>query len=237
MRARLFALLILIILLAIPAWAYYYFTSRSISWIDIFGGSGVIFTARLAGSFGVDGLPLADRALSYSQECITRCVIAPILPARYVLTLVSSGQTDISDTLIINTADRLTRSYSFTRDITFSLVGNISSIVDISSWSTWHTHTETGSWVTDGEKEIEDIRFTDAIDLTSDIRLGYIDQRDTMKLSIGNFAQGQSVLSRLDRTTGETIVVRKWLDIWAFLLYKNTPAYMSSIGDIYTINY
>jgi hypothetical protein len=149
----------------------------------------------------------------------------------------SPGQVDISDTLIINTADQITRSYAFTHDIIFSSVGNISDIHNISSGSTWHIRTGTGSYMLDGERQIEDIRFTDAIDLTPDIRLGYIDKKDTTKLSIGNFAPGQSVLIRLDRTTGESVVTRKWLDIGAFVLYRNTPAYMSSMGDIYTIIY
>ena len=235
MRARLIAFLILILLVAIPGGAYYYFTSHSIARLEISVGSGVIFTARLTWSFGVDGLPLADRALTYTQDCISHCRIAPILPARYTLTLVSSGQTDISDTLIVSTADQLTRSYSFTRDIILRSVGNISQIGDISSGSTWHTRTGTGSWVLDWEKKMEDIRFTDAIDLTPDIRLWYIDKNDTAKLSIGNFATGNSVLVRLDRTTGESRVVREWLDIRALLLYRGRPAYVDSMGQVYEI--
>ena len=209
MRARFFAFIILLLLVAIPGFVYYYFTSRSIARFDISVGSGVIFTARLVGSWGVDGLPLADRALIYSQECVSHCMFSPILPARYTLTLMSSGQVDISDTLIINTADQVTRSYGFTHDIIFQSVGNSIDMNSISSGSTWHTRTETGSLVAMGENETEDIRFTDAIDLTPEIRLGYIDQKDTAKLSLGNFSLGQSVLIRLDRTTGESVVVRK----------------------------
>lgn len=133
MRARILAFLILVLLVLIPALAYYFFTSRSIASIDISAGSGVIFTARLVGSWGVDGLPLADRALSYNQDCTSRCMIAPVLPARYMLTLVSSGQVDIADTIIINTADQIIRSYSFTRDIVFTMIANISDIANISS--------------------------------------------------------------------------------------------------------
>jgi hypothetical protein len=109
----------------------------------------------------------------------------------------------------VSTGEQVARRYEFTRDITLRSVGNISDISNISSGATWHIRTSTGSWVTDGQKETEDIRFTDAIDLTPDIRLGYIDKNDTTKLSIGNFAQGQSVLVRLDRTTGESRVIRE----------------------------
>jgi hypothetical protein len=149
MRARILALFILILLIVIPAFAYYYFTSRSIASIGVSAGSGVIFTARLVGSFGVDGLPLADRALSYTQECISQCIFVPVLPARYVLTLVSSGQVDISDTIIVDTADQIDRSYVFTHDIIFSSVGDIVNTRDISSGSTWHTRTEIGSFIFD----------------------------------------------------------------------------------------
>lgn len=237
MRARLLAFIILIMLLAIPVFGYYYFTSRTIASIDIFAGSGIIFTAHLTGSFGLDGLPLADQALIYNQECISGCTITPILPARYTLTLTSSGKIDITDTLIVATADQLTRAYVFTRDIILKSVGNISDIRDISSGSTWHIRTETGSLIRDGENETEDIRFTDAIDLTPEIRLGYIDKNDTAKLSIGNFVPNQSVLVRLDRTTGESVIVRKGIDIQILLLYRGLPAYVDSVGGVYSITY
>jgi hypothetical protein len=151
-----------------------------------------------------------------------------------MFTLTSSGKIDITDTLLIDTGEQLSRSYELIDDIRFTRVDPID-ISLISSGSTWHIHTETGSYIGDGEKEIEDIRFTDAIDLTPDIRLGYIDQKDTTKVSIGNFPQGQSVLIRLDRTTGESRVVRRGLSIGALFLYNNRPAYMNPEGDIYTI--
>lgn len=137
----------------------------------------------------------------------------------------------------MGTADQLTRAYAFTRDIMLQSVGNISAISDISSGSTWHMRTETGSFVIDSDKITEDIRFTDAIDLTPEIRLGYIDKNDIAKLSIGNFATNQSVLVRLDRTTGDSIIVRKGIDIQALLLYRGLPAYMDSAGGVYSITY
>jgi hypothetical protein len=109
----------------------------------------------------------------------------------------------------VGTADTIVRSYGLTDDVIFDSVGQIEDIGDISSGSLWHIRTETGSYTTRNNILIEDIRFTDAIDLTPQIRLGYIDKNDTAKLSIGNFSLGQSVLVRLDRTTGESTIVRK----------------------------
>ncbi len=109
----------------------------------------------------------------------------------------------------MGTADTIVRSYVFSDDIIFESVRQIEGTLDISSGSLWHTRTDTGSYTTRNNVLIEDIRFTDAIDLSPDIRLGYIDRDDTAKLSLGNFPLGQSVLLRLDRTTGESTIVRK----------------------------
>lgn len=56
---------------------------------------------------------------------------------------------------------------------------------------------------------IEDIRFTSSIDLSSGIRIGYIDKKDAKKLSLANLPPIESVLIRLDRITGESVILRK----------------------------
>ena len=234
MRARLLAVLILIVLLAIPVWVYYYLMNQEIAMLTISTGTGSAFSVELVWSWDIDGLPLADRALSYRQDCVWVCQIWPILPARYSLTLSSSGQIDIRDDIVINTGEKLSRSYTFIEDIRFIRIDPVD-ISNISSGSTWHIRTSSGSYIDEWDSLSEDIRFTDAIDLTPDIRLGYIDANDTIKLSLGNFSFGQSVLVRLDRTTGESRVVRQWVDIGALLLYRGRPAYSSSVWDIFTI--
>ncbi len=51
MRARLFAFLILILLVGIPTGLYYYFTAKQIASITVSTGTGVVFMAHLSGTF------------------------------------------------------------------------------------------------------------------------------------------------------------------------------------------
>lgn len=234
MRARIFAGLILVLLLVVPAWLYYHFTVRQVASIEIRVSSGSVFSVDMIGSWGIDGLPLADRALSYHQECISSCMITPVLPAQYTITLTSSGQITIHDSISINTADRVSREYVFQKDISVTQVTTPYQSLT-SSGSTWHIRTSSGSSVLQWEDLIEDIRFTDAIDLDNSIRLGYIDATDSKKLSLGNFPLGQSVLIRLNRITGESVVVREGIDVRAFVYYDQHPAYMDSVGNIFLI--
>ena len=118
------------------------------------------------------------------------------------------------------------KQVSFDRDIT------ITGVVPGKNWS---FRTQTGSWSLVWARLIEDIRFTDSIDVSPSIRLGYISRDDSQKLSLGNFPTGESLLIRLDRTTGESSIVRKWFDIDMFFYYKNTPAYIDWQNNIYTI--
>ncbi len=236
MRARIFALIILIVLIGIPAGAYYYFTTKQIASIEIHAGTGVVYEAHLSWSFGVDDLALADKALSYTQSCIWVCIFRPVLPARYTIILTASGKLDIDDTIMVNTADTIIRSYIFQKDIVLQSIGRIEDTDSIASWAIWHIRTETGSFVARDDRLFEDIRFTDAIDLSPQIRLGYIDALDTSKLSLANLPLGQSALIRLDRTTGEDIVVKTGLDVRAFFFYRWKPAYTDTSGEIWIIS-
>ncbi len=337
MRARIFSIIILIVLVVIPFYLYYYFTTQKIASITLFAGSGVIFNAQLSWSFWVDWLPLADKALSYTKDCVTTCTISPILPARYTISLTSSGKASISDALIVNSGDKIARTYSFENDVTFvslwninrddelwvsfvenainqgigefdligtdiqsrvwvmkkwekstqigiltlerfNIIRNINSpitearldesrsvlICIFMSWKTlllpinlvwereiltmpwirtvsigynneWKIRTSTGSFSLRWDRLLDDIRFTDSIDISPQVRIGYIDKSDTLKLSLGNFPSATSVLVRLNRATGESVVLRKWFDIRALFFYKNEPVYMDDLGNIYSI--
>ncbi len=125
MRARIFAIFILIILLVIPLSLYYYITTQKVANITIIVGEGNKYSAKLSGTFGINGLPLADKALIYDKDCTDICVFSPVIPARYTLTLMSSGKTTLTDAIILNTGDKITRSYTFTDDIITTLAGKI----------------------------------------------------------------------------------------------------------------
>lgn len=125
MRARILAILILLVLLVIPASLYYYITTQNVARMTITVGEGNRYTAKLLGTFGLDGLPLADKALIYEKDCSDICIFSPIIPARYTLTLTSSGKTSLTDTLVIRTGDKIARSYVFTNDVIITPVGTI----------------------------------------------------------------------------------------------------------------
>lgn len=337
MRARIFAIIILILLVALPLYLYYYFTTQKISSITIHAGSGIAFSVQLSGSFWVDWLPLMDKALFYTKDCIDTCVISPVLPARYMLGLTSTGKANISDTIIVNSGEKIYRSFLFQNDVSFVSIWNINrddelwlSLIDnaknkniwdfsligtdiqnrvwvmrqwekttqigilnserfnfirninasisdakldesrsilifdfassktlllpitliwereiptiwnirtVTIWynNQWKIRTSTGSFNIQWERLMEDIRFTDAIDIDPQVRIGYIDKNDAVKLSIGNFPPATSVLIRLNRATGESVVLRKWFDIHALFFYKNEPAYLDNSGNIYSI--
>lgn len=125
MRARILAIFILLILLVIPVSIYYYITTQNVASITIAVGNGNKYTAKLLGSFGLNGLPLADKALLYEKDCIDVCTFSPIIPARYTLTLTSIGKATLTDIIVIDTGDKVTRSYVLTHDIIITPTGTI----------------------------------------------------------------------------------------------------------------
>lgn len=316
---------------------YYYFTSEKIANITIHAGSGAVFLVQLHGSFWVDGLPLMDKALYYEKKCIESCVIDPVLPARYTLSLTSSGKAIISDTILVNMGEKISKVYHFENDISFAPVGTIHRdeelgtslvenakkqnlwdftligtdiqnriwvrrswekstqigilsverftpirsiitpivnasldesrsvlvfdlassrtlllpitlegereiptiswirVVTLASGDIWKIRTDSGSMDIKNDRLIEDIRFTDAIDLSNQIRIWYIDKNDIAKLSLGNFPSTTSILIRLNRATGESVVLRTGFDIRALFFYQKKPAYFDDSGNIFII--
>ena len=74
-------------------------------------------------------------------------------------------------------------------------------IISVVPGTPWKIRTSSGSYELSGERLIEDIRFSDSIDISPQIRLGYIDRDDTTKLKLANLPLGESLLIRLDRST------------------------------------
>ncbi len=335
MRARLLAVFILIILIVLPVSFYLYFTTKKIAKLIISASPWVSFSIKLIWTFWVDGLPLADKVLSYDKVCTDICTISPILPAKYMLTLTASGKTTLTDVVLINSGDEILKSYVFNDDIVlvpvwntikdesipisyinhavsqgwwefipigtdiknrvwvikkwnessqigflsmerfvsirsipheivwasidsslsvliFQLNGNrmllisidlshekeisiIPNIISIVPGEIWKIQTNTGTMELKWDTFISDIRFTNSIDLSPQIRIGYIDKKDTKKLSIANLPANESVLIRLDRTTGSSVVLRRNIDIRILFFYGGKPAYVDISGNIYTI--
>ena len=89
MRARLYAVLILVLLIGIPAVLYWYFFTENTASLTVRTTGAGEFQIELAGTLDNDSLPLADRLLSVQKRCKTECTIAPIAPIRYTVTLTS----------------------------------------------------------------------------------------------------------------------------------------------------
>jgi hypothetical protein len=125
MRARFLAICILFLLVLLPLSLYLYFTTKKIATLTIKTSPWITFSAQLVWSFGIDWLPLANKMLSYEQNCDTMCIFSPVLPAKYALTITASWKTTIFDDISINAWDQLVRSYSMNNDIIITPVGNI----------------------------------------------------------------------------------------------------------------
>lgn len=64
----------------------------------------------------------------------------------------------------------------------------------------------------------ENIRFSDYIDISPEIRIGYIDKSDTKKLSLSNYEPGKSVIVRTSLSNSEPPhTLRTGVDIQAFI--------------------
>lgn len=101
MRARLSALLFLVLMISIPGLVYWYFFMKNTASVEFIIADGVEFTVVLDGNMQNESLPLADNLIHIERTCIGRCRIEPIAPIAYTLTLSSTGKTSISDTLEI----------------------------------------------------------------------------------------------------------------------------------------
>lgn len=156
-----------------------------------------------------------------------RTIITPIVAAKIdesrsvIMVDLSSGMTLLIP--ITLSGEREITTMSGIRTVTIS-PGNI-----------WKIRTDTGSLEIQENRLLDDIRFTDAIDINPQIRIGYIDKNDQSKLSLANFPSGQSLLIRLNRTTGESIILRSGFDIRALFFYQNNPAYLDESGNIFSI--
>ena len=130
------------------------------------------------------------------------------MPIRNISTPIVSTTIDISRSVVIIslTSGRtllIPTDLSGEQEIT-TPSARISSVV---SGNLWKILTSSGSYELSGDRIIEDIRFSDSIDISPQIRLGYIDKNDTTKLALANLPLGESLVIRLDRSTGESTIV------------------------------
>jgi hypothetical protein len=97
--------------------------------------------------------------------------------------------------------------------------------------------TKTSVFTFDGQNLIENPRFTDFVDLSPTLRLGYIDKNDRQKLALGNFGTDVSVLVLLDRSTGTSTLLRKDISLETLFLKDDTPVFLDANGKIFSLNF
>lgn len=119
MRARLFALLILLLLVWGPIFGYWYFFRDTISGVTVAVPSGESFSIELQWTLSYSWLPLADKFLVYRQDCAGSCTFSPIPPVSYSLTLTSTGKVKIEDTFTLKTGEKKNIQYKLNTDVTF----------------------------------------------------------------------------------------------------------------------
>jgi hypothetical protein len=117
MRARLLAVIILLVLVALPLGFYWYFFTQKVASLSISVPSSESFQIELQGTFSSSWFPLADAFLDFRRTCIETCTIVPIPPAKYELTITSTGKVTIHDELEIQVWESLQRSYTLHHDL------------------------------------------------------------------------------------------------------------------------
>lgn len=131
MRARLYAVLILVLLIGISGGIYWYFFTENTASLTVTIAWGEVFQVALAGTLDNENLPLADRFLNLKRDCVSVCTLSPIAPIRYTLRLTSPGKTTITDDIVIGVGEDAVRTYTFMDDVVIAPVdttvtGNIS---------------------------------------------------------------------------------------------------------------
>ncbi len=219
MRARLITLFFLLFFLWLASYVYWYFMVSRESHLLVHGPWDK-YSVSLKWTFGYSFLPLADKALSFSKECTSSCLIGPIVPARYQLTITKDGYIETHEELSLRSWEKKEFSYLPKKDFVFTPLSGDNS--PLTSWE-------------DERIQKENMRFTYAIDISPYERIGYISASDSEKLLLSNFSTGTSMLIHLDRSTGETYILRKGMNISGFYFSREKPAFFDSEGKSYSI--
>lgn len=69
-------------------------------------------------------------------------------------------------------------------------------------------------------------RFTDYIDISPSLRIGYIAASDTEKIALQNLKQDTSYIISLDRDTGTSKILKTGITIQGFFFHEGKPAFL-----------
>lgn len=97
MRIKIFAILLLLVLVGLPGSIYWYLFSRNVSGIAFVVEGNTEFRVKLSGKFSFKYFPLFDKIFEYESLCHGSCIFSPIPPILYDVTLSSSGYAQVND--------------------------------------------------------------------------------------------------------------------------------------------
>ncbi len=105
----------------------------------------------------------------------------------------------------------------------------------IYSWEWLKIRTNTNIYIKNEDRWIVNPRFTDYIDITDQYRIGYISKDDTEKLELSNFPTNESVFIRVDRDTGHSTVIARWIQNGIFFWYQDVPVFLDDASDLWKV--
>jgi hypothetical protein len=177
------------------------------------------------------------RSLSEGNSQIWILTMEKFIPIRNINTKIVSATIDGSRSVLILDfvgAKTLLLNFDLSMEKEITTISS-TQLISVVPGDIWKIQTNTGTMEIKWEKFIEDIRFTNSVDISPKIRIGYISKLDTNKLLLANFPINDSLLIMIDRSTWSSRVLRRWLDIQSMFFYEKKAAYIDISGNIYTI--
>ncbi len=124
MRSRLFALLILILLVGLPLLGYWYFYRDQVSSIVFLSPSNSIpYTVHLRGTLGFSFLPISDKIFEYQSTCTSSCIFSPVPPLQYSITITSTWMSTIEDEITVSKKNEYKYPVHLEKNIIFENLG------------------------------------------------------------------------------------------------------------------
>ncbi len=117
MRARIFAFLLLCLLIWVPVFVYWYVMQKNIASLTVSVESDTEIVVTLNWTFSFSWLPLADKILRFEKKCTKTCIFSPLPPARYDIEVFASGAIPQQDTFSLSLGEEKQLSYTLIGDI------------------------------------------------------------------------------------------------------------------------
>lgn len=125
MRIKIFAILILLILVGLPGSIYWYLFSRNVSGIAFVVEGSTEFRVKLSGKFSFKYFPLFDKIFEYESLCHGSCIFSPIPPLSYDVLISSSGSALIDDRIPLSLGEMKKYYPQFAPTLSLERIGHV----------------------------------------------------------------------------------------------------------------